>query len=384
VADPFALEVHRPVQVDDAGPGLPGLPPYIPREHDAELARRVQLARTGSSAVAVLAGGSSTGKTRACWEALGLLRGQPEPWRLWHPIDPSRPEAALDDLPRIGPRTVVWLNEAQFYLAAGRLGERVAAGLRELLRDPARAPVLVLATLWPQYWDELTARPPAGSEDPHAQARELLAGHDIPVPSAFAPAALRQLHEAADPRLAAAAAGAEDGQVTQFLAGVPELLARYRHASPPARALIHAAMDARRLGVRAGLPHTFLEAAAPGYFSGKEWDEAGEDWLGPALAYAAAQCKGVRGPLTRIRARPYGPKKRRARGRCTGWRTTSTSTAAAPARISFPRNLSGLPPAAPTRATFSPSPRPPKTAGCSATPRGCTSRPRTAATPTRQ
>jgi hypothetical protein len=56
---------------------------------------------------------------------------------------------------------VVWLNEAQFYLQAadGGLGERVAAGLRELLRDPARAPVLVLATLWPQYWDTLTARP---------------------------------------------------------------------------------------------------------------------------------------------------------------------------------------------------------------------------------
>jgi len=36
-----------------------------------------------------------------------------------------------------------WLNEAQFYLdtADGGLSERVAAGLRERLRDPARAPV---------------------------------------------------------------------------------------------------------------------------------------------------------------------------------------------------------------------------------------------------
>ena len=42
----------------------------------------------------------------------------------------------------------MWLNEAQFYLdpAEAGLGERVAAGLRELLRDPGRAPVLVLAT----------------------------------------------------------------------------------------------------------------------------------------------------------------------------------------------------------------------------------------------
>ena len=127
----------------------------------------VTAAAQGRSQIAVLVGGSSTGKTRACWEALDLLRDQPGPWRLWHPIDPTRPDAALRDLPGIGPRTVVWLNEAQFYLdpAEAGLGERVAAGLRELLRDPGRAPVLVLATLWPQFWDTLTARP-AGGERP--------------------------------------------------------------------------------------------------------------------------------------------------------------------------------------------------------------------------
>ena len=45
------------------------------------------------------------------------------------------------------------LNEAQFYLDVtdGGLGERVAVGLRQLLRDPGRALVLVLATLWPEF-----------------------------------------------------------------------------------------------------------------------------------------------------------------------------------------------------------------------------------------
>ena len=151
VTDPFVLEVHRPVQPEDAPPGLPVLPPYVPREHDQVLGQVVRAAADGRSGIAVLVGGSSTGKTRACWEALALLRDQDPPWRLWHPIDPSRPDAALAELPGIGPRTVVWLNEAQFYLdpAEAGLGERVAAGLRELLRDPGRAPVLVLATLWP-------------------------------------------------------------------------------------------------------------------------------------------------------------------------------------------------------------------------------------------
>jgi hypothetical protein len=305
VTDPFALEVHRPVQPEDPSAALPTLPAYVPREHDAELGLVVRAAAKGSSRIAVLVGGSSTGKTRACWEALALLRDRPEAWRLWHPIDPSRPDAALRELPVIGPRTVVWLNEAQFYLDVtdGGLGERVAARLRELLRDPARAPVLVLATLWPQFWDALTVRPDGGA-DPHAQARELLAGHDIAVPAAFTPAQLQRLGEAGDARLAQAAAGARDGQVIQFLAGAPELLARYRNAPPAAAALIHAAMDARRLGMGAGLPQSFLEAAAPGYLSGAEWDALSGDWREQALAYVAVPCKGVRGPLTLIHPHP--------------------------------------------------------------------------------
>ena len=95
VTDPFALEVHRPVQPEDAPPGLPVLPPYVPREHDQVLGQVVRAAAEGRSGIAVLVGGSSTGKTRACWEALALLRDQDPPWRLWHPIDPSRPDAAL-------------------------------------------------------------------------------------------------------------------------------------------------------------------------------------------------------------------------------------------------------------------------------------------------
>jgi len=308
VRDPFALEVHRPVQPDELHDDLPALPAYVPRDHDAELGSVVRAAAAGSSSssrIAVLVGGSSTGKTRACWEALGLLRDQLGPWRLWHPIDPSRPEAALAGLPGVGPRTVVWLNEAQLYLdvADRGLGERVAAGLRELLRDPSRAPVLVLATLWPQYWDDLTARP-AGGADLHAQARELLDGHDITVPAAFTAAQLQRLSQAGDARLAQAATTAQEGQVIQFLAGAPELLARYRNAPPAAAVLIHTAMDARRLGTGIALPRAFLEAAAPGYLTDDEWDALDDDWLEQALDYAAKAAKGIRGPLARIRARP--------------------------------------------------------------------------------
>ena len=302
ITDPFSLEVHR--AADYPQPGLPQLPAYVPREHDGELAEVARAAASGSSRIAVLVGGSSTGKTRACWEALRLLRERPEPWRLWHPIDPSRPGAVLRELSSIGSRTVVWLNDAQFYLdAIGGAGERVAAGLRELLRDPDRTPILILATLWPQYWAALTARPLAG-DDPHAQARELIAGQDIKVPIAFTPEQLQDAAAAGDPRLAAAVLASEDGQVIQFLAGVPELMARFRHAPPPAAALIDAAIDARRLGMGVALPLAFLKAAAPGYLTDAEWNELTEDWLEQALTYTAAPCQGIRGPLARIRPRP--------------------------------------------------------------------------------
>lgn len=271
VTDPFALEVHHPVQPDTPQRVLPVLPAYVAREHDRQLERVVAAAADGRSGITVLVGGSSTGKTRACWEALRPLRDQARPWRLWHPIDPSRPEAALRELPLIGPRTVVWLNEAQFYLgAADGLAERIAAGLREGLRDPSHAPVLVLATLWPQHWDALTAR--AAGADPHAQARELLVGRDITVPAAFTADQLRLLPATGDPRLALAGETAEDGQVIQSVAGAPELMARYRNAPPTAAALISAAMDARRLGMGVALPLAFLEVAASGYLTDADWD----------------------------------------------------------------------------------------------------------------
>jgi len=155
VTDPFALEVHRSVEHESAS-GLPLLPGYVTRLHDEILSHVVRMAADGSSGIAVLVGGSSTGKTRACWEALHVLR-QARGWRLWHPIDPGRPSAALRELPAVGPHTVIWLNEAQEYVT-GEDGERVAAGLRELLGDPARAPVLVLATLWPSHWEQLSRR----------------------------------------------------------------------------------------------------------------------------------------------------------------------------------------------------------------------------------
>lgn len=110
--EPHDLEVH-PASAAVGSADLPRqrpLPGYIPREHDQALAEAVQHAREGRSRMVLLSGTSSTGKTRACWEAILPLADSG--WKLWHPFDPTRAEAALRELELVQPRTVVWLNEA--------------------------------------------------------------------------------------------------------------------------------------------------------------------------------------------------------------------------------------------------------------------------------
>ncbi|GGM23489.1 hypothetical protein ACFFX1_10510 [Dactylosporangium sucinum] len=176
------------------------------------------------------------------------------------------------------------------------LGEQVAAGLRTLLHDRSRPPVLVLATLWPQYWDTLTTAPGPAARTCTARPGSCSAGATLHVPDAFTATDLQTLHNTSggttgvDPRLAFAA-NAPDGRVTQQLAGVPALIERYTQANSVARAVIDVAIDARRLG----------------HPRDHDWNSVGEDWLEQALAYTAKPCRGVPGPLTRIRPRPGQP-----------------------------------------------------------------------------
>lgn len=214
--DPLALEVHRAVDVPNDRE-LPELPAYVERRHDRLLRQIADEVLAGGVRMITLVGGSSTGKTRACWElAQYIERKQPGRWRLWHPYDPARADAAAVELERVSAYTIVWLNEAQLYLAPPeqRLGERVAARLRTLRHDSNRQPVLILATLWQQHWIALTSRPDLGLADPHAQAREALTGTDVDVPVAFSPADLIAA-DISDPRLRQAIKRAEGGQLTE-------------------------------------------------------------------------------------------------------------------------------------------------------------------------
>ncbi|MBC3844687.1 hypothetical protein GXW82_44310 [Streptacidiphilus sp. 4-A2] len=254
----------------------------------------------------VLVGGSSTGKSRCLAHLVGKLNGSAAGWVLLHP-------RSNGDLLRIleagtaAPRTVLWLNELQRYLLAPDAQE-VAGQLAALLADRSRGPVLVLGTLWPEHRDALTSRPGALEPDPHAGARALLEGRCVWVPEQFTDEDLRELvsSSGADARLALARDyGGRD--ITQFLAGGRELLARYQGAAVAARALMDAAMDARRMGSGPLLPGSFLGGAATGYISDRQWQLLPDDWLDGAFAYVGQACKGVPGPLTAHRPRLGDP-----------------------------------------------------------------------------
>jgi hypothetical protein len=106
-----------------------------------------------------------------------------------------------------------------------------------------------------------------------------------------------------DPRLRRARDRALHGEITQYLAGVPVLLERYEDSPADARALLDAAIDARRLGWGVELPVAFIADAAQGYLTQAEWDRYGECWPSSALDDTDEHRGGFPGPLTRVRAR---------------------------------------------------------------------------------
>jgi hypothetical protein len=300
-ADPFSFDVHPAIT---APPGSSGdeptaLPCFIERAHDREIQKICAEAMNGSSRFVVLVGGPLTGKSRSLWEA---LRHFPADWRVWHPLAPSPAEALLAGEPHLAPRTVVWLTDAEQYLLTpgSDEGERIAALLRELLRDPRRAPVLVVATLWPHLWDTLTDDATSIVHPAHAQLRALLSGRSIEVPSSFRSADLAALKVAArtDPRLAEARERSVDGRIAQYLAGGPIHLERYKNADEAARALITAAIDLRRLGHSTLMPRALVTDAARGYLTDELARGLAADWHKDPADYCTRSGRGIPGLLS--------------------------------------------------------------------------------------
>ncbi|MFF3412149.1 hypothetical protein ACFYW8_39575 [Streptomyces sp. NPDC002742] len=284
---PDRLGVHRAVQEHD---GMK-LPPYIDRDHDGELRRHLHMVASAGAGMVVVRGDSCTGKTRSAWEAVTAC--VPD-WQLLYPKSAAGLRSCLQTNVLASP-TVIWLDNAH-HLFAEADGNRAAADLLALLEQPP-APVIVLATMWPTPLDAPGTNPKKKGRTRHIQSLLDLA-RTVHQPSAFDTPGLNRFENQArsDGQWTQAAAQARaNGELCQRLAAAPELLDRYRHADhPPGKAVVTAAVEARRLGVRGPLPLAFLEHAALGYLSlDQRLKLDRQTWFTDALTWARTPVKDV-------------------------------------------------------------------------------------------
>jgi hypothetical protein len=290
------LGVHRAVAANDlqsssaASAGRHGLTPYLIREHDRLLRQHLAAAASGGPSVfALLLGASTTGKTRALYEA--LLDQAPD-HALLHPADAKELQQLLN-AGTITPGTVLWLNETQRYLQ-GEDGPTIAKHLtRRLTEEPG---IVIVGAMWrTPYFTDFTAQ---GRPIDPGPIRDLLHGRHtviLDVPDALSPAQCGQLRALAtgmlpgqtDTRVIDAlnASVKDNGRVIQHLSGGPELLAAYRNRTlftPIEHALITAALEARRLGHHRPIPAGLLADAADGYLTPRQRPSA-PDWAATTL-----------------------------------------------------------------------------------------------------
>jgi hypothetical protein len=193
---------------------------------------------------------------------------------------------------------VVWLDELQRYL--DHPGGLPVGVLRRL----ATAGVVVVATLWPEEYGSRTMPGIPGQPDRYGNDRELLGlAHVVTVPEALSQHERRRAEDlAADPRIRLAL-DTPDAGFTQVLAAGPALVNHWENA--PAnqcygKAVITAALDARRVGTTASLTREFLAAAAPAFLTPVQQAGAPGDWLDRALAYATRPLHGAASALAPV------------------------------------------------------------------------------------
>lgn len=169
------------------------------------------------------------------------------------------------------PPLVIWLDELQKYLEGpycqGGSDPLTADTLEDLIM--ADTPVVIVGTIWPHIARHL-GRVAVGVGDrtpryPDAAAVLNMPGcYRITLLTATADERRRAARLANhDRRLALAAADDRHG-LTEILAGGPALVDRWENAAEPAtKAIITAAIDLRRFGVRTPLTENVLAMAAP-------------------------------------------------------------------------------------------------------------------------
>lgn len=263
----FGVRPTRPV------PGLPDVPPYVPR--DCEEGLRAKLANKG---LVLILGEPCVGKSYTAWHGVRLLEGH----RLYAP-DPGedlRPlAAALQGNPG---KYVVWLDELTGHLGVGGLDLRLLGRLSDL-------GAVVLATMsFAEYYRRRTGTAPGD--------RVVAAARTVELAREWSEAELARLAGLDDPRAYPAYMWSGREGVASYFAVGHHLYDEWRRVGtqlehPRGQLLVRAAVDLARCGVTGAVPAELLGRVQEQYRA--EDRESFED----ALAWATAPMFGASGLL---------------------------------------------------------------------------------------
>ncbi|ELP62379.1 tetratricopeptide repeat protein [Streptomyces turgidiscabies] len=270
--DPLAYGV-RPTR---RGKGLPQLPPYVARDADPAVRSALEQAASEGGLV-VVRGDAFAGKSRTALAAMAeVLSGV-------RVFAPARHEnlrqlpALLRSLP--GERCALWLDDLDGHLGDGGLEPRLLAQL-------TGQGVAVVATMSEDTYDEFRKS---------SRGRVLDLAHIVELPRDWSHGERKRAGEAADPRLTEAARRCGAEGVAGYLAVGPMLWEEWQRARradrhPRGYALVRAAVDLARCGLRGPLPQGLLVQVHAGYegVAGMEREPVDD-----ALAWAAEKRHGV-------------------------------------------------------------------------------------------
>ncbi|MGW1889970.1 tetratricopeptide repeat protein [Streptomyces sp. NPDC002004] len=268
----LAAGAHR------ARPGEDGskVPPYVPRDVDAELRARIT-----DGGLVLLVGDSTAGKTRTAFEA---VRAELPDARILAPPAGSDFGRLPEAVERAGTRCVVWLDDLERYLGPGGLEP-------DLLDELQRVGAPVVATMRQGPYETFGAHGPFGGERGAEGGTRLLRRADVvDLERLWSEGELARAEESSDTRIVDALTHHGPHGVAEYLAAGPALLREWRRARsatghPRGAALVAAAVDLKRAGlfgpydrsVLAELHERHLEGAGGTVLRPESLDEA-FDW----------------------------------------------------------------------------------------------------------
>lgn len=297
--DRVKLDVHPAIPLPrDAEPELSRVfPEYVSRGIDVDLRAWIR-ARKETGGLVVLVGDAAAGKTRCLYEA--LCTEVPD-WRMPQ-VDSG---AQINELVRERvdlSRTVLWLDDLQKFFT----DEPVTAGSIRQLVTGRLGPVLLAATIRADELERLESKTAREGTTGAADARHagevirMLAHRSADsggqsalrfhLDSSLDPEELARARRLAgvDPRLLAALRDADTGNVTATLAGAQKLIDRWTQdtGDRAGRAVVTAAVTARRCGHPEPIPSEVLEALALSHLAWQGHVPEATDWAQAAIDWA--------------------------------------------------------------------------------------------------